>query len=253
MKRFGFTLAEVLITLGIIGVVAALTAPALVQNAGTAKIGPTLSKVVSTLENANEQMMHDEDVTSLYSLASSDSSLYEDDTSAYEESMRNAMLKYCTLLSKYISGSSYETEPVKNSDFVTVPRHYDGSFNYGVDGYILFHFSDNVDLLLAEFSPQTKVSRGSFKGEFDMCIVDINGIKAKPNTFGKDMFIFSIDNSGSLLAHGSKTYDFAYNNSNGTTWEGENSSFACNEDKVASEGFGCAGSIFDNNFKVIYQ
>lgn len=49
----GFTLAEVLITLGIIGVVAALTAPALVQNAGTAKIGPTLAKVVSTLENAN--------------------------------------------------------------------------------------------------------------------------------------------------------------------------------------------------------
>ena len=32
MKNYGFTLAEVLITLGIIGVVAALTVPALVQN-----------------------------------------------------------------------------------------------------------------------------------------------------------------------------------------------------------------------------
>ena len=31
MKKSGFTLAEVLITLGIIGVVAALTAPALVS------------------------------------------------------------------------------------------------------------------------------------------------------------------------------------------------------------------------------
>ena len=30
MKKFGFTLAEVLVTLGIIGVVAALTAPALI-------------------------------------------------------------------------------------------------------------------------------------------------------------------------------------------------------------------------------
>ena len=39
MKKFGFTLAEVLITLDIIGVVAALTAPALVQNAGSAQIG----------------------------------------------------------------------------------------------------------------------------------------------------------------------------------------------------------------------
>ena len=31
MKRIGFTLAEVLITLGIIGVVAAITLPALIQ------------------------------------------------------------------------------------------------------------------------------------------------------------------------------------------------------------------------------
>ena len=50
MKQ-GFTLAEVLITLGIIGVVAALTAPALVQNAGNAKVVPTLG-------NALEQMLY---------------------------------------------------------------------------------------------------------------------------------------------------------------------------------------------------
>lgn len=31
MKKFGFTLAEVLITLGIIGVIAALTLPSLIQ------------------------------------------------------------------------------------------------------------------------------------------------------------------------------------------------------------------------------
>ena len=68
-KKLGFTLAEVLITLGIIGVVAALTAPALVQNAGTAKVGPTLAKVVSTMENANEQILHDEESTKLSSVA----------------------------------------------------------------------------------------------------------------------------------------------------------------------------------------
>jgi prepilin-type N-terminal cleavage/methylation domain-containing protein len=44
-KKFGFTLAEVLITLGIIGVVAALTAPALVKNSGTAKIADNGWKV----------------------------------------------------------------------------------------------------------------------------------------------------------------------------------------------------------------
>ena len=52
MRKFrkGFTLAEVLITLTIIGVVAALTAPALVNNAGFARVGPSLAKFVNTFE-----------------------------------------------------------------------------------------------------------------------------------------------------------------------------------------------------------
>ena len=48
-KNKGFTLAEVLITLGIIGVVAALTAPALIQHAASAKAGPALSRGISAL------------------------------------------------------------------------------------------------------------------------------------------------------------------------------------------------------------
>ena len=41
MKK-AFTLAEVLITLTIIGVVAALAAPALIEKTQQAKVGPTL-------------------------------------------------------------------------------------------------------------------------------------------------------------------------------------------------------------------
>ncbi len=67
MRKFrkGFTLAEVLITLTIIGVVAALTAPALVNNAGFARVGPSLAKFVNTFEIATESMMHAEG-TSVY-------------------------------------------------------------------------------------------------------------------------------------------------------------------------------------------
>ncbi len=47
MKRIkkAFTLAEILITLGIIAVVAALTTPALIQHAASAKIGPAMSSL----------------------------------------------------------------------------------------------------------------------------------------------------------------------------------------------------------------
>ncbi len=51
-KRFGFTLAEVLITLGIIGVVAAMTIPTLIANTNSAKFRSQFKKSLSTLNQA---------------------------------------------------------------------------------------------------------------------------------------------------------------------------------------------------------
>ena len=53
MKRHaGFTLAEVLITLGIIGVVAAMTIPTLMSNTGKAEFKTAFKKVISTVNQA---------------------------------------------------------------------------------------------------------------------------------------------------------------------------------------------------------
>lgn len=51
-KRFGFTLAEVLITLGIIGVVAAMTIPTLMNQTGEAEFKTGFKKIISTLNQA---------------------------------------------------------------------------------------------------------------------------------------------------------------------------------------------------------
>lgn len=51
-KRSGFTLAEVLITLGIIGVVAAMTIPTLIANTNSARFRSQFKKSVSTLAQA---------------------------------------------------------------------------------------------------------------------------------------------------------------------------------------------------------
>ena len=51
-KRFGFTLAEVLITLGIIGVVAAMTIPTLISNTNGAQFKTAYKKALSTLNQA---------------------------------------------------------------------------------------------------------------------------------------------------------------------------------------------------------
>ena len=51
-KRLGFTLAEVLITLGIIGVVAAMTIPTLMNQTGQAEFKAGFKKIISTMNQA---------------------------------------------------------------------------------------------------------------------------------------------------------------------------------------------------------
>lgn len=57
MKKNGFTLAEVLISLGLVGVIAAITLPTLMSDTTSAQIGPKLAKAVSTFEQANESLL----------------------------------------------------------------------------------------------------------------------------------------------------------------------------------------------------
>ena len=57
MKKFGFTLAEILVSVAIVGVMAALTLPTLRTNTTNAQIGPKLAKAVSTFEQANESLL----------------------------------------------------------------------------------------------------------------------------------------------------------------------------------------------------
>ena len=70
-KRVAFTLAEVIITLGIIGVVAAMTLPTLIQNHQKQTYVAGLQKAMSTTSNMFKKMQADEGVdfynTELYS------------------------------------------------------------------------------------------------------------------------------------------------------------------------------------------
>lgn len=66
MKKFGFTLTEVLITLSIIGVIAALTTPALFNNSRNEANAAKLAVTVSNLENAFATAIATEGVPDLF-------------------------------------------------------------------------------------------------------------------------------------------------------------------------------------------
>ena len=68
MKKFGFTLAEVLITLAIVGLIAALTLPGLNSNVNNRRIGPSLAKAINNLENANRMILVEEEIGTINEL-----------------------------------------------------------------------------------------------------------------------------------------------------------------------------------------
>ncbi len=236
MKKIGFTLSEVLITLGIIGVVAALTAPALVNNTSNAQVGPKLAKAVSTIENANRKILMDAAVTDLKQVGTS-----TDD--------------YMEKLSEQISGSSYETTAMNNSNFSPTPSNYNSNdFGLGLNSFRQFNFPNNMNLMLFRFSDRTLNvygSRGAYKGGFANMAIDINGFQNAPNVMGKDIFNFMIDRNGSVIPVGSTAYAWVQNDDN-LKYDVSSGDTACNENTVTT-GKGCAGSIFDNNLKVIYR
>ena len=244
MKNNGFTLAEVLITLGIIGVVAALTTPALYHNVGTAEIGPKLAKFRSTVENANKMMLVENDVNRLSVLIRRGGNGNETQT-------------YTGLLQNFMR--------LDSGDAMTDIREYTGDANLGninvtispgvnqqvtLNGNNSFTFR-TVEGMAAHFEIQQNPAN---IGNIGVALVDINGT-GNPNRLGKDIFGFVLDANGMLTPIGSTSisnalpenipddYDF-----NQVDWQN-----SCNAEEVRGNGLTCTGSIFANDLKVVYD
>ncbi len=239
MKK-GFTLAEVLVTLGVIGIVAALAMPALNNSFQKSKVGPSLRKFISTMEVAHEHILGENDATKLSSIF-----LGENKQEAYFEE-----------LTKFVKGSIERTgsgDIKKMSDY-KLKTYEKEDFNgpFTADNYNTYSFANNDSVAVTIFGPGNKeFARGSYKGEFAEFIYDINGFNTDPNILGKDLFVFRVDDNGSVIPYGGKTMANAYVSILGTDpeWEKTNS---CTENKVVL-GRTCAGSVADNGWKVIYK
>ena len=102
MKKRAFTLAEVLITLGIIGVVAAMTIPTLIANTNSAKFKSQYKKTLSTLNQAALMATAQYDLN-FASLTKRCGPLF--DTSQTEKPDTSASM--CALINGTLSGATY--------------------------------------------------------------------------------------------------------------------------------------------------
>ncbi len=246
MKKTGFTMAEVLITLGIIGVVAAVTAPALVGSYQKSKVPPALKKFINTMEVANQHIITENEASKLSSIFGT------------IDKNSKAQTEYLNNLTEYVQGT---ISSKKMNDLAIKPTNYQGKTNNGPVGegkQTIFNMSSGEDFSIEiidskSLSTNKTNAKGSFKGHYATILFDVNGFNTKPNRFGKDIYYFHMDDGGMLIPNGGKLQIKAYGgNDSDPQWNLKNGWNICNEEGVPV-GSSCAGSIMDNNWKIIYK
>ena len=181
VRNKGFTLAEVLITLVIIGIIGALTVPSLIQNTQKQEYVSALKKTYSTLSQA-AQLIISEEGSPKYT----EGGWAKDNDTVYE--MFKKYLNSAKDCGKE-AGCSYKTYYHLNE---TSPS-----------GMNLDDYTSSGKLILADgtlllFGWTSQNCTMNYTGSSNTCvtvIADINGMKG-PNRVGRDIYQFVLENNG---------------------------------------------------------
>ena len=192
-----FTLAEVLITLVIIGIIAALTIPTLVNNYQKTQYVTQLKKAYSEVTQALKLMANDYGCPGDLKCTG----LFAPGTSS--QSFGDAFVKYF----KVVKNCKEDTTQVCFSQDVN--DYYDGSGLYVNDQNTNYRFitEDGTAFSIYNYSDNCDSHCGFMN-------IDVNGLK-KPNYRGRDIFFFYItnDKGPSITPYGDWEQDGSCNSS----------------------------------------
>jgi len=187
-NKNGFTLAEVLITLGIIGVVAALTIPTLMKNYEKIQYVTAFKNSYATFQNGIRAYIASENCTDLTSTG-----LFAgaEETKAYKLDELSKIFKGMNDLGSQLS--SFKTKTLGGANSYSL---FNSSYPViqTVDGAI-YNIQDS-DSNNCEYNSDD-VTDSKLKNYCAAVIVDTNGQK-NPNVKGRDVFIFILANNGLL-------------------------------------------------------
>lgn len=187
-QKHGFTLAEVLITLGIIGIVAAMTIPTLISNTNGAKFRSQFKKSISTLSQAGlmakAQFGYDFGATT---------ELCPENPTAAAEMHPEEVMSFCSILNGTLTGSTYygkvtNIQRQSNGASVpyslvtrdTIPDNYTEYLAYTLNDGVLVAFHPQARN--CEVIPGRRPVQANFSGEVNgmdlsHCVgfIDVNG------------------------------------------------------------------------------
>lgn len=201
MKETAFTLAETLITLGIIAVVAALTLPAVLADKRAKELETSFKKQLSVIQNVLIRMEMEKGEP------------YTRNSSSATRTFKKEFVKYF----KIIKDCNFE-DCLKVNDknvYKDLTNKYDTFTKFIDDGQFILH--DGTMIMLNDAANEPLLI--SF---------DVNGPYKKPNRYGQDLFTFQIMENGKLLPMGA----------DGTWYTDEN--FCSTEKGDIKNGLTCA-------------
>ena len=217
----GFTLAEVLVTLGIIGVVSAMTVPTLMQNHQRKVYVTQLHKVYNEFSQALMQYQNDRNAVNLTEAGLTS-----------KDAVDSFIKKYFSVIQECDSADGCladEYKTLQGNEYTTYSRD--------VKSFVL---ANGVSI-----RPSYAPDGSSFK--LLNVGIDING-KGGPNILGRDLFFFAVYKNGLIDDYAN---DVTVNAP--LTEETRDNMFntQCNAGAPGS-GWGCFGKLLNDNWEMTY-
>ncbi len=209
ISKFGFTLAEVLITLGIIGIVAAMTLPALINKYREQEIITRVKKTYTSIAQALELVQANYgtpgDNSSLFAKGRTSAEITKElskyfngarycEAGANAEGCKNLnyKIKYASLLQSGTSGAQmtnmtgYPRIVLNNGTVLAISTRDSDCSNYVVSGT-----SFNSDGSIKKNPDGTTATWTQTRNNCGVVVFDVNGAK-RPNQFGYDAYQINV-------------------------------------------------------------
>jgi len=232
----GFTLAEVLITLGIIGVVAALTLPTLIANHKKQVYVASLKTFYSQMSQAVQKMRADTGCNDMNCMGLG-SSIGDDE---WNDNLYNLVSSQMSIVKYYKKPS--RKERVMFYDLEKAHSYCDFScLTLGSSKDVVFYTKNGFKFETFTVNPERGIS----------LYVDTNSDK-KPNIMGRDVFSFYIPNDMSEVVpqFGYKYSHIYYKNP--SVWWKNASGLCTNGSTYNANGTGCGARIIESGWKMDY-
>ena len=220
-----FTLGEVLIVIAIVGVITALTGPALVNNVSDRVNSANLSRATNIVETAMQSMFQaassntQNDVSNqVYSLSVlKESDLFgeqedfvvDEEGNPTEEIHDPFLLDDGILFSLTRSFTKFDTrENAYLANVVDFSGNLYTTTDANFDGYEVYQLPKQKTFIIYQAPDEDAVNSDNITSNtiISKIYIDANG-EDGPNRIGKDIFLFGLADSGNLIPAGSQRYN----------------------------------------------